>query len=1398
MNFCRLRFFFLVFGIVSITIPAGKMYAQPTNFASGTPGSAQSGVSGGNTPSVSGPRSSLFEPTKTEQTQPIRFRMIYVDPAITGKWLWGNNRYLRIKKETFDQWFERFGRDANLPEKLDSPNSSLQSIVLEARLENQQLVDGLGYLRFRHTSEQPESVNLKPLGIWIGETFWSDGTEAELARTADEQFEMKVPGSGIVRFKWSLRGRSDSNRNTLFELVFPRGPLIELHLELPEDLVPRSSAGPVMEFSPEQVPSPPGFRRWRIPLGGNNISQLTIQPRVSSRTIQEKNGIHQRLTYDITPQGLDLSARFLFENIPSRTNEIIIELDGPIRLGSGPETNETEKSRSRSLIPLRVYQGTLYQQGRNACEWTLLPDSEKGTSRILVKLRDEPGNEARILNIDAQCPIPWGEPWGLPGMRIDAPNMFWTETSATVQLMSPLIARELRPVRARQTLPSISRTDREVFSFLYFDEQSHILIDLANDEPRFKWDSGTFVRWSRSEILGTQAADFSIPDGRTFFLELPLNPRWTIDSIESVPKGSIQNWEVVETPPSDSLLEPMNRLRVYLRWPLESERSLRLKFGARYTSTSEPDSVRHLVPIPSRTGNGTQHLLAIEPGSNYRLRFPPLSNHEEIPFEDAFAYSIRQYFSESPDSASTVIALNERTLDAHPVLEALNPSFTAEIRCDLGLRKNGYSQSYTFKCVPNQTRIERIIVRFSEQADTEWRWSLGSEGETALHSRRIPPAERRELGLQGEGDFWEIRPGTARSGSIVLSASRSGVLNAPKSLPLASLPEAASQHAEIVLDSPVATNIKIHNKGVRTLPERINERRHYQTVRSAFLYDPAEDIGSAESPLILLEPEDVKLVPQTPTAWVWSLELASMYEPNGIVRQRAVFHIENRGKDKINITLPVGVGGDDIHAVWVDDTQVPWHQEIDSASSDLADKTGRSLVSLFLPERERYTCVYIEYSTTETPLIDRRKLRPHFPEIDIPILSGNWLTWVPPDYHLFFPENSSGETTLRQVINRLFFPLRNDPEGGPHNPSKPMNPFSMGEWKRTVFTDQERSETLGAARRFLEALGQESILRERSANREGEDWDIENKIPATGLFVREPEVSWGELLGNNDFLLRAFEHPNPEIYIDRIGLNRLGLARSTIVPCPDVDDALARGSAILEQADLTILFLDKDKLILTSALVAAMHRNELDPLEGDRTWLISNGEILVSFHQVFREGGEDGTNRSWTPLEEWLGDAAKVTNPWARTRKATRFSSMVPGWTAHITKIGEADNGLYIVHLNSVSTFRWIAMFLVLTLTWRRPFSNLSFLFFLLCVFGVLALAVSPYYVGIANGAFFGTIASIFFAMVRTEPRPKRKSGGSPGRILGPTAIPEEKLRTMFPETPVMRVSREKSEQREK
>jgi hypothetical protein len=347
-----------------------------------------------------------------------------------------------------------------------------------------------------------------------------------------------------------------------------------------------------------------------------------------------------------------------------------------------------------------------------------------------------------------------------------------------------------------------------------------------------------------------------------------------------------------------------------------------------------------------------------------------------------------------------VYPFDSRTQDIRFDLERMRSNYTAEISGNIYVDSDNLISTYHVLCTPVDSSITRMFIHFTpfgnEDPVRNWDWSL-TDLTHPIRVRRIPPDELKALLPMSEqqnwsegldrGEIWEIRFDDLQTKPFEILAESVIPLTGSIPVPLASVPLASSQKGELAIESPQQFDYRIISDRLDSIPIAPPSWDRYQNIRAAFRYDPQEILHRSQHVPLLLQ----KRTPdeQVDIAWVWSLRLNSQYEPEGIVRNSALFLVENQGKDTLNITLPRGIDVTDVSAVNLNLQPIPWRY-------DESQKT----IDVDLPVSQRFVSISVEYTYQDTPLVQQRKLRPHYPTADIPILSGSWISWFPPEFDI--------------------------------------------------------------------------------------------------------------------------------------------------------------------------------------------------------------------------------------------------------------------------------------------------------------------------------------------------------------------------------------------------------------
>lgn len=1294
-------------------------------------------------------------------------------------WTWNtNDAYVRYEKQQFEETVRRshlFSSDR----AHSSRAQPIRSVILRGELRDPICFEGTGRFEIQR---EGSSVALEPLGFWLVDPRREDGTKIHLgsnvttsylvfletpeAARSNENVTKTPQEPETVEFQWSLRGRRDSQGRVAFDLSIPRSLYSVLELTIPEHWTPEIPLGIVSEIIEEDDSNPltsenavamlrkPGVKKWRIFPGTRETTVLTLRSKDPAQEAKNRHSYRQVLAYDLRAEGLNVKSELIFDRPMSAARDLVLRSDSQLQILS-------------------------VQCGSRALSWSALSPLKNESDESATEINDEPASVQRLLFtlpegesrliVHACASIPWNRDYKLPGVQLESPDDFWTETRADVLVASPMLLCDITPEDACQ-ISYQDQTERnpdwigEGYSFQYFHPDASVSLELTMNQPGVSWKSGTLVHWEPERITATLQLDLSSARGKSQLIELIVQDGWMIDmsSIEAFPKNEFLIWEG-ET---NSETENEKTLHLFLTKPM------RLKMTAHLPVTNSTSlNLASLLPVRVRqsahggnSGRAGSHAGEIEYGKHFVALTTTPSNQlklssllgglpQPIPHEDS---RVREnFFFDPPMTTSGEVYLldaNARLVEVK--LETMKLRYDSEIDSLLTLHGQELLQEYVFTIRPMEHRLDHIYVHFSQDSETPWEWTLRS-GEATPPARVLSEEERKRLQLSAPpgGRIWEVQLRPPRNGpAFRLTASRRVHIDKPLAIPLAMLPESASDSIEIMIDAPYSSNVEILNTRLKAIPVAAPPKDEYQTLRAAFRYNPEIDDDSLDNPALFLRPASKEKTPFS--AWVWSLQLDSMFETGGVVREQATFFIENRGQKQTTVTLPSSIRKEKILAVWIDKQRASWNlgQATDGHSCT---------ITVTLPKKKRFTTVSVDYWRTEKPLVYRKKLRPKYPTIDLPVMNGTWIAWTPGEFQPFLRGRPVGRVSVPQREENEFQFLS---EPGAELISDPVtrrrfsysfDPFSSEDWQNAFSFDQRKTHCTRIARRWLEELGNERRLR-LYRDRNLRETDDDGAAFTTGSPSFAP-VTFKDVLGSEAFLESVFgdfsQYGSPTILVDWAALSRIGVFPTTQLQFSNPSTSRSGGNGfagynVLENAGLSILFFEERNVLITSALTAAKYQQELVLLNGDRVKLVREGPVS----DLYREAKSGQPMPQWIPVTNWINRSAAQMNPWKDSSPSSRIAATVSGWNAIELQRTESTSGIYVAHRPTLSALSGFAFLFVILATRWKPLSRPGFLFVLLIIFGLLTKFQTPYYAILPGGAFFGTLFAIGFSLIRTEP----------------------------------------------
>ncbi|HEV3136821.1 MAG TPA: hypothetical protein VGZ26_02935, partial [Pirellulales bacterium] len=724
-------------------------------------------------------------------------------------------------------------------------------------------------------------------------------------------------------------------------------------------------------------------------------------------------------------------------------------------------------------------------------------------------------------------------------------------------------------------------------------------------------------------------------------VHVDLNAAWTVDSVEALGANRVIDWELEEQQPKPT------RLKLRLERAISAANPARLLIrGHRPISLGPVFEARQLEMLSFDEFDSGTRLISVRGVDGYEMRWTGSESlKRQDPLELTLAES--QLFPQSPDGLLFVEDSN--FAQATVAFDRRKPSYAADIRIDAAVQKNVLTETYTFQCIPETARIERLLVQFSPARDNPLEWTLvgGSSGQ--LSARCLSADDRAHLGLPAGGEAWELNSQLVRPGPFELRAVRSVPFDRESHLALASISGATTQRGSLTIRALGDTGITINNRRLTSVPAELLEADRYQTVRATYQYRPSrDDLGN--------EPA-VSIAPTTPAqaesgAWVWTSRLDSRYAIDGTCVHLATFRIQTAGRQQLRLSMPEGAN---LQAAWVDEQRLPL----------ALTNSGQPGLLINLPPGRSFAALSLYYATSGTLPRLVSSSAPPFPQIDdVPVLARQWSVWLPRgyeirDYDSRFPTDWNEPMAWTE---RLFDVFGRAPR------ANVFNPLAVRDWRQMSFVDPDAQLSMKSCEEFAESLG--TIVAERV---NGED---------------ESELTWGQLLASSG---DAEAKSRRILLIDEESLEWVGLTPRTRVRFQPGDSAVQRGLGLLRQANL-VLIAQPSLIAITSVSSAASFGGQIAMAHRGVTFALGAGPLADEL-QLAAEG------RSWShfqSVEAWRVRPELGQSPWATPELADLNVNEGRGWSACTFQFcDDSVPQIRIVHTAAMRCLGW-AVFLIL------------------------------------------------------------------------------------------------------
>jgi hypothetical protein len=938
-------------------------------------------------------------------------------------WPLGKGRYLPVDAQEFERLVSAMTSQASNAKP--APLTAIAAAEYEAKLIGDRLV-GRASLDITVSGPAPTLLSLSPCTLAISKASWNSAVplgEAQMVRTdqpsqpAEKSPEIQdapdpkspnlqiskspnsatfaplgsgdggrlgilVERSGRLNLEWSAVGRRDAADALSFSLDVPPAAASRLVIELPNGVTPTVDRGLVMgsELASQST------RRWRIEAGGHSRLGLRIASPSTAHPRRQLALLRESRTYDCSLRGIDVSAQWKLQVYNEPLQEISVLLD-----------------RGLQLVSARL--------GDKAIPWSVVSTPNSG-ARVTLKLPEPIRDADRVVRLGAVGAPVLGQPWRLP--RIRAEGLLWQEGSISLLTPEPVVADRITPHNCAQTGTGSLSAPRtgQTAQFQSFDADATLEVSVSSVPAKVEMTEAAAIDLDGQEATARIAAQFRATGEAQPSIEADVSPRWAVDVVESVPPGGVADWSI------EPRAGGRQRLTIQCAPALSTQRPVQLAIIARrlFGSSAEQLARADLPPVNFRGAAG-KRFVAVRPTGPYTMKLNGDARLKRL-VPDDFTPAQLALFPTKP--LDLLFESNARADSLAISLVPQRAKYAAAIKVDASLHDRVLREKIQVHCVPQACQVDRLLVRLYPRRDAPLEWMLsgtksGVSLVTAAGAPAVPPAlvaaaapqesdaaapqddrvsarrwsreEEKAAGVDSSLETWELTLHHPQTSPFELAAWRETPLSAlPAVASLASLPDAAEQQGTVVLRATGPKDVLVENRRLKAILPEAAPPGLEQAIRGAYRYDPVRDVAEgAEAAVRVRETSNSS----RRSAWIRDCRLTSWYQTDGTARHVAAYDLEKSGCSVLRLAvLPESQFGT-LHGVSIDGAATAWQ---------MTGTAEKPVLSIELPRRRRSLSVSVQWTSAGRPLAAVGSLAVNVPEPEPPVLSRQWIAWLPPGY----------------------------------------------------------------------------------------------------------------------------------------------------------------------------------------------------------------------------------------------------------------------------------------------------------------------------------------------------------------------------------------------------------------
>ena len=1215
-------------------------------------------------------------------SQIAEYRRVFVPADTPDLWPIGKSRYFPIPRQKFEDLIGKVRlQNTSLEQKVRIRNATYL-----ASLETKGQLKGSATYHVELPGIAEQVLSLEPFNLTITSAHWKhdiphgkiydQDAKIGLWNWSPERNEtgVLVQQSGQLLVEGSWYAQDKDLGKTKFLLKTPSVVPQIFNLKLPPEKTAIFSPGELLDAKL----TPEGDKLWSFNLSPATAHQLTIASPTSTVLSKKLPRTSQSTSYHLETSGVTIVTQFVLE-ASSTESELRFSL---------PE--ETQ------IVSASVDQV--------ASDWETLSGE---LNKSVLLLRRPPSSQPQQIEVKCFARLKTDGSWTLPRLR--PLNVSWTEGTTSLLVAPELEVRSLVPTDAAlQHIVGLTVESGEVYRLQEWSNHSFLVLDVVHRQSQLQVRMATAATWEPQYLSARTGLSLSGSGSGIFQVEAEIAAGWSLDSIETIPQGTLQEWHTYQKGDREIL-------RIQLSRPLEAKDPLKLFVKANASKAEISNSVKvgqlKILRILQADVKRELLLLANRQGEQKELHDRLIAvgiNKDDLPEEEAALLQ---------DVTKGVLVDITGMDDTDTIqLRSHLSIYDADINISVSVMPDVTMHQYQIDCRPQTGSVSEIVVQSDKKFPETLDWEIpGVPGVVAVE----------EITHQGQFNS-NARQHTAYTLRLPIALEKPFRLQAKYSIPsqeslpcnLLQLPEAALWQGQIELRG-VSDQVGVLDSGWQpAIGSFVNkEEAGLPPILGCYHMnseEPQRQAPGHQLTLVQLSPRD-SLKTFSSALVAWRADYNSLQSPDGTVILVASFLLENAGAETAHFLIPEGAKLDE---VWV-------HGKQYTPDEVLIDKRR---CQFRINDPAAWQTLVIKYITQGPALGQSATIQLSLPECSFPVYLSRWTLWTPQQYVI--DEDLAYPSQDHHWWSRLFGPLSR------HSADRIFSPVRANDWKTLWSTPLDIKGTKRVA---------EQLAHEVAAHLSAQD-----------------TTTWGELL----LYLSGQLQIETILKVDEIAATKLSVLPNSI-PGIMSEQKGKQSANIMTDTQVSLLSRSglafiacRDAVVLTSQERVAHWRQELHATSTPGVYLAkTDGLNRIFFRNLERSG------TSILPIGLWANSSLPENPPGDLMAQESLVDMSRNAWTVEFVNKPPS----LTIYRAFVQRSLWYSVWLLavvfgsfLFMYYRAGLMSLIFLSAAIC------LVIAPRWLDISQAVFLGMLSAVVFQIIWKKVLQKY-SGGSLMRSPGPS-----------------------------